>query len=134
MHFKCPHCKGKTNLRTSHEVNALMRELMFICLDPECGHTFVAYLEAARTLSPSAMPDPLVYLPMSENTRRQIAKHPTFSDKWRAPSVSVQPGDERANSDVTRRKSDASTFPMKPDAITAALHPGMRPTAPLHHG
>ena len=81
--FRCPHCRTKSQVRTSRDLNVLMRELIYACLNHECGHTFAAYLEVARTLSPSAMPDPSVYLPMSEHVRKKIADHPTMTDAFR---------------------------------------------------
>jgi hypothetical protein len=42
------------------------RELKLICKNPHCGHTWVAYLSAVRTLSESATPDPSVNLPFTK--------------------------------------------------------------------
>lgn len=49
-----------------------MRELVYQCTDPECGHTWVSNLEAIRTLSPSAKPNPTVLLPISERVRERL--------------------------------------------------------------
>lgn len=132
--FKCPHCKSKTQLRTSKEINVLMRELIYMCLEPECGHTFVAYLEAARTLSPSAMPDPWVYLPMSEHVRRKMATHPTLKDKWRDPSITqpIQDASDKPTPPTHKRRAPAPVLSLAPDPILAALHPGLRPTVTDH--
>jgi hypothetical protein len=37
-----------------------------------CGHTFVANLEAVRTLSPSAMPNPAIALPISMHVKERV--------------------------------------------------------------
>jgi hypothetical protein len=49
-----------------------MREIVFVCLDYECGHTFVANLEAVRTLSPSAKPNPAIGLPLSPHVKDRL--------------------------------------------------------------
>jgi hypothetical protein len=49
-----------------------MREIVFVCVDYTCGHTFVANLEAVRTLSPSAKPNPAIGLPISKHVRDRV--------------------------------------------------------------
>jgi len=49
-----------------------MREIVFVCNDYMCGHTFVAQLEAVRTLSPSAKPNPAIDLPLSPYVRERV--------------------------------------------------------------
>lgn len=71
MRMRCPHCKGPATIRTSEEVTPLLRELFVVCRNPACGHTFVAATEIHRTLSPSAMPDPAVRLPLSKHVNRR---------------------------------------------------------------
>lgn len=135
MLFRCPHCKTKSQVRTSKDVSVLMRELIYACLNHECGHTFAAFLEVSRTLSPSAMPDPSVYLPMSEHVRRKIANHPTMKDEWHEPCV-IEPALKAEDKPVApsrRRKPRASPLPTAPDPILAAMHPGMQP-GPASHG
>ncbi|MFT4432066.1 ogr/Delta-like zinc finger family protein [Caballeronia sp. 15715] len=70
--LSCPHCRSRVIARTSRELSPTMREITFVCFDHECGHTFVAQLEAVRTLSPSAKPNPLVGLPMSPHVRERV--------------------------------------------------------------
>lgn len=52
----------------------LTKESIYQCSNPECGHSFVALTEIVRTLSPSAMPDPSVNLPLSSHVRRDLLK------------------------------------------------------------
>lgn len=70
----CPHCEQPAVIRTSVQMSRLMREYMFCCTNPECGHTFVAITEVVRTLSPSATPDPSVSLPLSTHVRRDLLR------------------------------------------------------------
>ncbi len=123
MKFLCPHCEGKTVIRTSQTVNALLRQLTFQCQDPECGHTFMAWLEAYCTLSLSAKPNPLVYLPMSESARRQALQHPTLTSAWRKATVAashVQSVTNEPPVDRVKKRLPTQTIPA-PDAITHAL-------------
>ncbi|WP_092006205.1 ogr/Delta-like zinc finger family protein [Paraburkholderia lycopersici] len=70
--LRCPHCNGRATARTSRELSRTMREIVFMCEDPECAHSYVAQLEAVRTLSPSAKPDPAVLLPISPHVRERV--------------------------------------------------------------
>lgn len=89
--YRCPHCKTRAHTRTSKEISPILRELYYQCPDPECGHSFVVHAEAVRTLSPSAKPDPLVYLPISENTRRAVSDQAAMTQPGGAPGVRLQP-------------------------------------------
>lgn len=92
MLIRCPHCKSRAHVRTSAEITPLLREALCQCSDPVCGHTFVAHIEAIRTLSPSAKPDPAIYLPLSNQVRRAIAMHPTMRVHEGSAAVRVLPG------------------------------------------
>lgn len=61
----CPHCESKSVVRTSQFHSVLLRESYHICQNPLCGHTFSCYTEVIRTLSPSAMPNPAINLPIA---------------------------------------------------------------------
>ena len=41
-------------------------------MDVECGHTYIANLEAVRTLSPSAKPNAEIDLPLAPALQRQV--------------------------------------------------------------
>mgnify|MGYP000090071774 CR=1 FL=1 len=71
MHFVCPHCHGRAKVRTSRTLSDLLKECYVHCLDPHCGHAFVAFVEVKYSTSPSARPRPGLCLPMSENVQRR---------------------------------------------------------------
>lgn len=62
----CPHCGSRGRVRTSIEKTATMRELYFYCSEMFCGHSWVASLEAIRTISPPspAFRNPTIHLPI----------------------------------------------------------------------
>jgi len=66
----CPHCRARGVGRTSKELSVTMREITFMCINEKCGHVWVATLEAARTLSPSSIPNLMVQLPLSPHINR----------------------------------------------------------------
>lgn len=67
----CPHCGSRTSIRTSRMVSATCKEFYLQCQNVECAHTFVSLMEAVRTIAPSQIPNPKVYLPNSP--RKQTA-------------------------------------------------------------
>lgn len=70
--IRCPHCDSRAIARSSRELSVTMREIIYMCIDPECGHTYVAQLEIVRTLSPSAKPKSEVRLPISPYVRQRV--------------------------------------------------------------
>lgn len=70
--IRCPHCRARTVARSSRELSSTMREIVYQCVDTDCGHTYVAQLEAVRTLSPSAKPNMDIRLPISQHVRARI--------------------------------------------------------------
>jgi hypothetical protein len=50
------------------------REVTYQCDNPDCGHTYIVNMEFARTLSPSAMPDLSLSLPLSSHVRERLAQ------------------------------------------------------------
>jgi hypothetical protein len=70
--LSCPHCRSRVIARTSRELTSTLREIVFVCLDYTCGHTFVANLEAVRTLSPSAKPNSAIGLPISKHVKERV--------------------------------------------------------------
>lgn len=70
---QCPHCNAPATIRTSEWVNETVKDLYLICLNTDCGHTWKAQLAAVFTLSPSAIPNPQINLPMapSDYVRRR---------------------------------------------------------------
>lgn len=72
--WACPHCKATSEIRTSRMLSDTLRESIYACTNPECGHTFVVRASADYTLSPSATPDPKVNMPLSKHVRRGLVR------------------------------------------------------------
>lgn len=68
--MNCPHCGHRAQIRTSSELTPTMRQVYFLCQNLACGHSWVATLEAERTISPSGIPNPAINLPVME--RKQV--------------------------------------------------------------
>lgn len=52
------------------DLSPTLRWVYFLCTNLVCGHSWVAALEAERTISPSGLPDPSVVLPIMP--RREV--------------------------------------------------------------
>lgn len=61
----CPHCGARSMVRTSEELDNLVREIRFSCSDEDCNHSFLAQLSIVRTIRPSRKPNPKVHLPLA---------------------------------------------------------------------
>jgi hypothetical protein len=77
MMLSCPHCDRRMQIRTSRQLSEFTRELLWQCVNIECGHTCHALLSITRTLNPSRNPRPQVYLPVGKirrlpQNRRQL--------------------------------------------------------------
>lgn len=72
--MRCPHCKARASVETSREQSTMVRSLVFSCTNYECGHVFTALLSIEQTLSPSAIPQPDVYIPLSPHIRTDILR------------------------------------------------------------
>lgn len=72
MRMTCPHCLENAYTRTSFPMTNLTRETIFVCKNVQCGHVFSALTEISKTISPSAIPNPAVVLPMSTHVRRKV--------------------------------------------------------------
>lgn len=80
MPCRCPHCRAGADVRTSRSISPTFRQTEYSCSDARCGHTFMVFAQAVRTLSPSGRPDPGVYLPIGRETRDAIANHLTMTE------------------------------------------------------
>ena len=92
MRMMCPHCQEHAYTRTSLQLTSTSRETIFQCRNFECGHVFSAVTEINRTISPSAIPNPAVVLPMSTHIKRKLLQ--TQLDAM--PSSQYQPGSHAA--------------------------------------
>lgn len=70
----CPHCGTRAIVRDSKTLSKLVRKIVFHCQNYECGHSFTALLSVETTLSPSAIPDPDVLIPLSEHIRADVLR------------------------------------------------------------
>ena len=62
--MRCPHCRAPGSVRSSGEEAPTLRIIYFGCNNPACGHTWRASLMYDFGLSPSAIPNPALDLPM----------------------------------------------------------------------
>lgn len=99
IYVHCPHCKAPTVIRHSTETTPLLRKVYYDCTDATCGHSFLVHAAATRTLSPSAKPDPAIYLPIAEATRNAIAQHPSMSEDESGPAVRLLASPAKAPED-----------------------------------
>lgn len=62
--MKCPHCGGNARAHDSQRLGRLVQATRYACSNLDCGHTFIVHTEVLYTLSPSAMPDASLALPV----------------------------------------------------------------------
>lgn len=62
--MKCPHCGSNARARDSQRLGRLVQAARYACANLECGHTFIVQTEVLYTLSPSAVPDASLALPV----------------------------------------------------------------------
>jgi hypothetical protein len=60
----CPHCNAPTFRRSSRLVMPTFREIFYQCRNFACGFTFKASLNVDYGITPSAVPNPAIDLPM----------------------------------------------------------------------
>lgn len=70
MLIQCPHCLHVAKIRTSRAISKLTREVFCQCTNLACGHTFRTVNEVVQTISPSAVPDPVVEQQLLPASRR----------------------------------------------------------------
>ncbi len=69
MRLRCPHCGEFGTIRTSEQVTECLTLQYVQCNNMECGHNWRASTSAEMTLSPSAIPNPAVHLPLSSHIK-----------------------------------------------------------------
>lgn len=67
----CPHCRSASFRRSSRMITPMLREVFYACRNVACGHTWKASLIFEHSLSPSAVPDPTLNLPVRPMPRDQ---------------------------------------------------------------
>lgn len=68
---RCPHCESPARIRTSEEVTILHRDIIFICNNSECGHSWKAQMSFVHSIAVPSNPRPGLDLPVSPLRRRQ---------------------------------------------------------------
>jgi len=76
-HASCPHCASRARIGTSKKITAITREIYYQCTNIECGHTWASLLSAVRTIVPSRIPNPTVFIPLSERSGAMTDKSPS---------------------------------------------------------
>lgn len=66
--YKCPHCGEPFSIRSSTELNPLLRSFQGQCQNLECGFTAQGFFELKIQLSPPAHPNPEIHLPTPDRT------------------------------------------------------------------
>ncbi|NIK64378.1 MULTISPECIES: ogr/Delta-like zinc finger family protein [Xanthomonas] len=72
--MRCPHCDQPAVVRSSLLHTKLLRESMLQCRNALCGHTFSAFTEIVRTISPSACPSDEICLPIINAAEKAALK------------------------------------------------------------
>lgn len=69
--LRCPHCGFVGRRRTSREITPTHREIYYQCSNLFCGHAWRASESYDWGLTPSAIPNPRVELPLKILTRQE---------------------------------------------------------------
>lgn len=69
----CPICHHKVRVRNSVGDHPLMRTVYIECLSLVCSATFRASLEITHLMSPSAIENPSINLPLADSAMRAAA-------------------------------------------------------------
>lgn len=67
----------------------MLRAMTCQCTNVHCSHSFVAHLEAVRTISPSATPHVDVYLPMSDIAKNRLVNQRSFTESGTGAGIRV---------------------------------------------
>lgn len=70
--LRCPHCRSIGRVYTSRTITDTHRDVYYSCSNVACGHSWKASLSYDYGLSPSAIPDPKVDLPMRPISREDV--------------------------------------------------------------
>lgn len=69
----CPHCGARAQIKASSKVSDTLRMAYMYCTNLSCGHSWVAHIEAVRTISPPSLlcANPNVNLPISQRAEQE---------------------------------------------------------------
>lgn len=68
----CPHCECPGRVRSSDAVTPQHRKIYYFCSNVFCGHSWLATVSYEYGLSPSAIPNPKVTLPLRPMDRQKV--------------------------------------------------------------
>lgn len=88
--LRCPHCGVPGRRWSSREIDVTLREIYFACANVACGHTWKASLVYDHGLSPSAIPNPAVNLPLKPLPRAEVLR--AIADAAAPDPDPAQPG------------------------------------------
>ncbi len=77
---KCPDCGHAIRVRNSEGLSELVRACYLQCTNVGCGATYRATYEITHRLSPPAVANPSISLPMADWAMRKIASQSHSND------------------------------------------------------
>ncbi|WP_411341187.1 ogr/Delta-like zinc finger family protein [Sphingopyxis sp. J-6] len=94
----CPHCGAPSYIRTSEMVTPTSKDLFYLCLNTDCGFTWKAQIAIVYGLSPSAIPNPQIDIPMAPDsiTRKTYFPPPPGYDTRTIDMFDNEPPDQAA--------------------------------------
>lgn len=72
--LRCAHCYAKVRIRTSTADHLLLRTAYLQCTNEACGAAYRASFEVTHLLSPPAIYNPAINLPMAPSAMRREAR------------------------------------------------------------
>lgn len=67
----CPHCDTRARARSSEQTLPTTREVRMLCQNEDCAHVFIVEITVVRTIAPSMMPKPGIFIPGGNQDRRR---------------------------------------------------------------
>jgi hypothetical protein len=68
----CPHCGGRTRIRSSEGITPTYRNALLECLDADCGWRGKLDIVITTTITPSLQPDPRIRVPLSPAVAKRL--------------------------------------------------------------
>ena len=64
LHSICPHCGVSAGIYGSRQVTRTYKQFYLVCRNPECGFSWLAEVTVVHGITPSAIPNPSIHIPM----------------------------------------------------------------------
>jgi hypothetical protein len=87
--LKCPHCGRGIRVRNSTSDHPLLRVYYLQCTNVACGCTLRSEMVVTHQMSPSAMPNPQIRLPLADSALRAQAMASSEHDNQLALDISA---------------------------------------------